>query len=91
MNLSKEEKAIVTHQLTEDYGFVRTLSVYFPYLLPPCILAVYGFIQQEPIAQALAFAVLLLQVIWYIYQMGRSGKHLKSALEKYEKKVSALE
>ncbi|PAV25761.1 hypothetical protein CF392_09550 [Tamilnaduibacter salinus] len=62
--LSREEKAIVSRLLTEKTGFRNAITSFLPYLLPALILALYGIVQREYIAFALAFFALFAIVVW---------------------------
>ncbi|ERP97082.1 hypothetical protein Q666_16945 [Marinobacter sp. ES-1] len=90
MNLSTEEKAIVARLLTEKGGFRPAITSFLPYLLPVLVLALYGIVQQEYFACALAFFALFAIVVWYIHHTETYSGQLRSALQKYESEVQAL-
>lgn len=90
MNLSTEEKAIVARLLTEKVGFRHAITSFLPYLLPVLVLALYGIVQREYFACALAFFALFTIVIWYIHQSESYSDQLRSALQKYESELQAL-
>ena len=67
------------------------LSEYWPFLLPILLVGGYGFLMEDVIAMFLAFLILLGFIFWFLNQSGKSGLHLKSALEKYESEIRAID
>jgi hypothetical protein len=86
VELSKEEKAVVSMLLHEKDG----VASFIPYILPAVLLALYGVYNKEYIACALSFFCLFGLSAWYIQFSRNYAKELKSAVQKYEALVGAL-
>jgi hypothetical protein len=63
------------------------------YILPPlCAAAIYGFIEAVPFyISTISFFLPCLRNNLFLNETSKSGKHLKSALTKYEVMVEAVE
>jgi hypothetical protein len=88
MDFTPEEKAVVAQCLAEDPGMKRTLSLYWPYIIPLCAAAAYGYIDENYLISSASFFFLLCEIIWFLNETSKSGKHLKSALKKYESVIT---
>lgn len=91
MDFSPEEKAVVYQCISENPGLKHSLSYYWPYILPLIIVGCYGFFQQDYLIISIVFVLFLAQAFWFFMQTAKSGKHLRTALIKYESKVKALD
>ncbi|UTF60127.1 hypothetical protein [Gilvimarinus sp. DA14] len=83
MNLTQEEKAVVEQYLHDDLSFRYALMAYWPYLIPSVFMAGYGLLNKEYVALSIAFALLFSMAIWFLYNSGKAGRTLQSALKKY--------
>ncbi len=59
MDFTPEEKAVVAQCLAEDPGMKRTMSLYWPYIIPLCAAAAYGFIDENYLISSASFFFLL--------------------------------
>lgn len=91
MKLTLEEKAIVAHYLNSDPSIWGALKEYWPFLIPILCIEIYGLFNSDVIASGLGFVFLSGFIVWFFKQGGNSGQHLKSALQKYESEVSAID
>ncbi|WP_312376726.1 hypothetical protein [Stutzerimonas nitrititolerans] len=89
MDFTPEEKAVVAQCLAEDPSMKRTLSLYWSYIIPLCVAAVYGFFAENHLISSASFFFLICEIIWFLNETSKSGKRLKSALIKYETVVTA--
>ncbi|WP_339414539.1 hypothetical protein [Pseudomonas sp. EA_35y_Pfl2_R5] len=84
MDFTPEEKLVIAQCLAQDPSMKRTLFLYWPYILPLCAAAIYGFIEENYFISTISFFFLVCEIIWFLNETSKSGKHLKSALTKYE-------
>ncbi len=90
MNLTIEEKAIVSRYLSDDLSFKSTINPYWPWLMPVLGLALHGMFYGDVISSSLANVLFVFYAYWFISEGSKSGQCLKSAIQKYEDEVSAL-
>ena len=90
MKLSIEEKAIVSRYLSEDMSLKGALKMYWPWFVPLLGAAIHGFINKDIISSSIANALFIFYAYWFLSQGSKDGKHLQSAIQKYETEVSAL-
>ena len=91
MKLSQEEKAVVAHYINSDPSIWGAIKEYWPMLAPIISLEIYGLFNSDIVASGMAFVSLSGFMFWFFNQSGKSGTHLKSALEKYENEISAID
>lgn len=84
MKLTPEEKAVVAQCIADDPSLKRTLSIFWPYILPLFAAAIYGVLEKDYIILSIAFFSLIVEVIWYLNETAKSAGHLKAALIKLE-------
>ena len=90
VKLSVEEKRIVSRYLSEDMSLKGAMKSYWPWLLPILGLALHGILYKDFISSSLANASFLFYAYWFFSRGSKNGRHLKSAIRKYEEEVSAL-
>ena len=91
MKLTQQEKVVVIHYLNSDPTIWGAMKEYWPFYLPILFVETYGVLFSDMLASWMGFLFLLGFIVWFFKQGGVSGVHLKSALEKYEAEVSAVD
>lgn len=90
VKLTVEEKAIVSRYLSEDMSLKGALKLYWPWLVPFLGAAAHGFLYKDIISSFIANVLFIFYTYWFLSQGGKDGKHLQSAIQKYEAETSAL-
>jgi hypothetical protein len=60
------------------YGPTRYVLSYAPFLAPPIVFAIYGFVRHDPSAIIAAFLILLIVNLWSISQGAQNSKLMGS-------------
>ena len=79
--LTPEEENLLRLMATER-GNLDRLWFYVAVLLAPVAMAVYGFVQRDYIALAVAFFGLLVLVVWSITRELKHAAHFRTIAEK---------